>query len=77
MGALARLLVRALVPKVASGHTMEDVVTASFDYGRLDEQGSPVRIRLNSTVVRVRHLGDPQNAEEIEVITASEDQEEQ
>jgi spermidine dehydrogenase len=28
-----------------------------MDYGRLDEAASPVRIRLNSTVVNVRHVG--------------------
>ena len=29
---IARLLVRAMLPKVAGGRTMEDVVTARFDY---------------------------------------------
>jgi len=32
--AIARLLVRALVPDVALGRTMDDVVEASFDYGK-------------------------------------------
>jgi spermidine dehydrogenase len=62
-----RLLVRSLVPAVASGSTMEDVVTAAFDYGKLDEASSTVRIRLNSTVVRVLHKGSPENAKEVEV----------
>ncbi len=64
---VARLLVRKLVPSVAPGQTMEDVVTARFNYAKLDEKGSAVRIRLNSTVVRVRHLGDPGSAKEVEV----------
>src|SRR6202045_5065872 len=34
---LARLLVRALVPGVAPGATMDDVVLAPFDYGKLDD----------------------------------------
>ena len=55
---VARLLVRALVPGVAPGSTMEDVVPAKFNYARLDDKSSPVRIRLNSTVVRVRPLGE-------------------
>ncbi|MDE0366899.1 MAG: NAD(P)/FAD-dependent oxidoreductase [Gammaproteobacteria bacterium] len=55
---IARLLVRALIPRSAPGNDMEDIVTARFDYGRLDEPRSPVRIRLNSTAVRVRHIGD-------------------
>jgi spermidine dehydrogenase len=64
---LARLLVRRLVPSAIPGRTSEDVVTARADYGRLDEDGAPVRIRLLSTVVRVRHLGEPKAAREVEV----------
>ena len=51
---IARSLVRRLIPAVAPGHTMEDIVTARFDYARLDESTSPVRIRLNSTALRVQ-----------------------
>ena len=50
---LARLLVRSLIPEVAPGSTMDDVVLAPFDYGRLDE--GDVRIRLDSTCVDVRN----------------------
>jgi spermidine dehydrogenase len=63
---IARLLVRSLVPKAIPGHTMEDIVTAPVSYPRLDNAGSRVRVRLNSTVVRVRHLGDLQTANEVE-----------
>jgi len=48
---IARLLVRSLIPGVAPGNTMEDVVEARFDYSQLDRPGAPVRIRLNSTAV--------------------------
>jgi spermidine dehydrogenase len=51
---IARLLVRQLIPGIASGHTMDDIVTARFDYARLDEGASPIRIRLNSTALRVQ-----------------------
>jgi spermidine dehydrogenase len=51
--ALARLLVRALIPGVAPGETMEDIVEAPFDYGRLDTDGN-LRIRLDATCVSVR-----------------------
>ncbi len=64
---IARLLVRSLVPGVAPGSTMEDIVAAEFDYGQLDREDSAARIRLDSTAVRVRHLGDPQTAAEVEV----------
>jgi spermidine dehydrogenase len=55
---LARLLVRALVPGAADGETMEDIVLAGFDYGRLDRDDGNVRIRLDSTVIDVRQTGD-------------------
>src|SRR5215472_2787071 len=64
---VARLLVRSLVPGSAPGHTMEDMVTARMDYGRLDSSDSPVRIRLNSTAVSAKHLGEAQSADEVEV----------
>ncbi len=48
---IARLLVRSLIPEAVPGSTMEDVVTAKADYSKLDEMGSAVRVRLNSTVV--------------------------
>ncbi len=53
---LARLLVRRMVPGVAPGSSMEDVVTARFDYNALDRPGGPVKIRLNSTAVRAQHI---------------------
>jgi spermidine dehydrogenase len=55
---LARLLVRALIPATAPGTTMDDVVLAPFDYRKLDVDGAPVRIRLDSTCVSVRNAGD-------------------
>jgi spermidine dehydrogenase len=55
---LARLLVRALIPVSASGTTMDDVVLASFDYGKLDSSVAAVRIRLDSTCVNVRNTAD-------------------
>jgi spermidine dehydrogenase len=64
---IARLLVRGLIPEAIPGKDADDVVTARADYARLDEAGSAARIRLNSTVVRVRHAGDPVAARSVEV----------
>jgi spermidine dehydrogenase len=55
---LARLLVRALVPAVARGNSMEDIVLARFDYDALDRAGENVRIRLDSTCIHVRDAPD-------------------
>ena len=60
---LARLLVRGLVPGAVPSGPAEEIVKARIDYGRLDEPSAAARIRLNSTVVRVKHVG----SEEIEV----------
>jgi spermidine dehydrogenase len=64
---IARLLVRRLIPSSAAGTTAEDIVTAHVDYRLVDRPASCVRLRLNSTVLRVRHLGDPANAHTLEV----------
>lgn len=64
---VARLLVRRLLPQALPGTTMEDAVTARLDYAKLDDAAAATRLRLNSTVVRVRHRGDPQSAQEVEV----------
>jgi spermidine dehydrogenase len=53
---IARMLVRKLVPAIAPGDTMEDIVLARFDYSQLDRPEQPVRIRLNSTAVDVRNV---------------------
>src|SRR5262249_55599912 len=45
--------VRRLIPGIAPGSSMDDIVTAPFDYARLDVDANAVRIRLSSTVVRV------------------------
>jgi spermidine dehydrogenase len=50
---IARLLTRNLIPAVAPGHTMDDVVLANFDYAKLDVAGARVRVRLNSTAVAI------------------------
>jgi spermidine dehydrogenase len=64
---IARLLVRDLIPDSIPGTGAEDVVTARIDYSRLDRLESNVRIRLGSTVVRARNLGDTGSVDKVEV----------
>jgi spermidine dehydrogenase len=65
---IARMLVRSLVPGAAPGNTAEDIVMAKVDYSRLDHKDSPIRIRLNSTAVLARHVGDSSSAKQVEVV---------
>ncbi|MFZ0138595.1 MAG: NAD(P)-binding protein [Candidatus Sulfotelmatobacter sp.] len=67
---IARLLVRNLIPDAIPGNSAIDVVTARANYARLDEKNSSLRIRLNSTAARVKHVGDPATAKEVEVAYA-------
>jgi spermidine dehydrogenase len=64
---IARLLVRKLIPTAIPGSSAADVVMAKADYSKLDQSSSGVRIRLNSTVVKVNHRGDPASAKEVDV----------
>jgi spermidine dehydrogenase len=64
---IARLLVRKLIPAAIPGSSASDVVMAKADYSKLDDSSVPTRIRLNSTVVKVKHRGDPASAKEVEI----------
>jgi spermidine dehydrogenase len=67
---IARLLVRKLLPQAIPGRSSHDAVMARANYAMLDRENSPVRIRLNSTAVRVKHQGDPANARGVEIVYA-------
>jgi len=66
---IARLLVRSLVPGSLPEGDFAAVETKRVDYGTLDRPGQGTRIRLNSMVVGVKHLGpagrlfDPDDSE--------------
>ncbi len=64
---VARLLIRWLIPEALPGTTMEDSVAAHVNYAMLDRPENAVRVRLGSTAIRVKHLGDPTTAKEVEV----------
>jgi spermidine dehydrogenase len=64
---IARLLVRSLIPTAVPGHNAQDIVTSQVKYDQLDNASNPVRIRLSTTVVKVKHIGDAATAKEVEV----------
>lgn len=53
---VARLLVQKLIPEVSDKSGMEDIVLAKFDYSKLDEEGAPTRLRLNSTAIHATNV---------------------
>ncbi|HLN48618.1 MAG TPA: NAD(P)-binding protein [Steroidobacteraceae bacterium] len=69
---LARLLVRSLIPDALPGNTQEDLGTGRVNYALLDRESNAARIRLNSTVLNVRHDGDAGSAREV-IVTYSQD----
>lgn len=62
LSGFARHLVNALIPKALNG---QDVIYGELDYPSLDHSDNTVRIRLNSTVVDVRHEGDPESSDHV------------
>jgi spermidine dehydrogenase len=59
---VARALVRAMIPGALPGSGMESLATATAVYDKLDVAGDPVRLRLNASVVKVKHDGRPDSA---------------
>ena len=56
-----------MIPTVGPGDNVEEIVLSKFDYNELDRSSNNVRVRLNSTVVNVRHNGNPQTAVSVAV----------
>ncbi|MEM8564114.1 MAG: NAD(P)/FAD-dependent oxidoreductase, partial [Pseudomonadota bacterium] len=67
---LTRQMVRRLIPDVAPGQTMADVVDAQFDYSKLDKPDHPVRLRLNSSAVNV--VNNPDESVTVSYVTEGE-----
>ncbi|MBO6504385.1 MAG: NAD(P)/FAD-dependent oxidoreductase [Kordiimonadaceae bacterium] len=52
---IARLLVSRLVPSATSARSLDDIITAKFEYDKLDLPDSQVRVRLSSMAVKLKH----------------------
>ena len=62
---VARMLVKKMIPNVGPGENAEEIVLSKFNYAELDKSNNSVRIRLNSTVVNVKHGGDPNSSSDV------------
>jgi spermidine dehydrogenase len=57
---IARLMLKSLIPAAIDGpHTAEGVCRNNVNFRALDTASNAVRLRLLSTVIDVRHEGDP------------------
>ncbi len=61
---IARSMVRKMIPEIVDSKS-EGIVLAKFRYQALDRAANSVRIRLNSTVVNVEHVGDPEESGDV------------
>jgi spermidine dehydrogenase len=65
---LNRLMVKTLIPEAIEGpRGMETTWKNRIDFSALDRPGQQIRIRLQSTAVRVEHEGDPAKAPYVRV----------
>ena len=62
---IARMLVKKMIPDVGLGENVEEIVLSKFKYDELDKPSNSVRVRLNSTVVKVQHGGDPYSSSDV------------
>ena len=64
-----RYFVKRLIPEaIAGGADFEDVVTGRINFAALDRAGQPLRMRLGSTVLSVRHEGEPNSADHVSIV---------
>jgi spermidine dehydrogenase len=68
-GGILRHLVKAVIPAAIPGQRsrMSDVLFNSVDWKALDDRGQPVRMRLEATVIDVRHTGARDAAETVRI----------
>lgn len=62
LSGFARHLVNVHIPEALNG---QDIITGNLDYKALDRQENQIRIRLESTVVEVKHEGSVENSDHV------------
>lgn len=66
--AVARALLRRLIPAAVPGASMAELALLPVDYQQLDRSSSPVRLRLNAGVIQLRHAGPVDEASQVDVL---------
>ena len=64
-----RYFLKRLIPDAIGGtNSFEDIVTGPIKLDALDRAGQPLRVRLRSTALSVRHEGDPSSAGTVRIV---------
>jgi spermidine dehydrogenase len=69
---IRKMLARMIPGAIAGDGSLESIAKGAVDLPRLDRSGAPVRIRLQSTAIRIRHDGDPGKAGSV-IVTYAKD----
>jgi spermidine dehydrogenase len=71
--AILRMMLARMLPGAITGDgSLAANASSAIDFAALDRAGSPLRIRLNSTVIDVRHEGNPATADHV-IVTYARD----
>ncbi|MBW8845481.1 MAG: NAD(P)-binding protein [Burkholderiales bacterium] len=66
-GSIARRLVQKMIPGAFNGKSLTELLLDRINFGALDQASNAVRVRLSSTVVAVKHDGDPAKSSRLTV----------
>jgi len=70
---IARLMVKALIPSSIDGSAAVETVSRNpVNFAALDSPAGTARVRLSSTVVSVRHNGDPTKTDSLSIAYAKD-----
>ncbi len=69
---IARHFVKKLNPDAIDGTSFEEVLFGRIAFDQLDREGKPVRIRLNSTAVRVEHTSRANGYDRVQITYAKD-----
>jgi spermidine dehydrogenase len=66
---IARHILKQLLPQgISGGASMQEICRGRVQFASLDRKGHAARVRLNCTVVSVKHEGTPEAARTVEVL---------
>jgi spermidine dehydrogenase len=69
---IRKMLARMIPGSIAGEGSLESIARGAIDFAKLDRSGAPVRLRLQSTAVRIRHEGRPGEAGSVLVTYAKD-----